>query len=68
MPRLIIVRRGDTDLFSCLRERFPDAIVIYDRRKTQPSSQGKRSTDQRAPQGEIIASRGYYASRQRVAR
>jgi hypothetical protein len=69
MPRLIIVRRGDTALFSCLKERFPDAVLIYDRRaKERVTTKSKRGADQRAPQGEIVASRGYYASRQRVPR
>jgi hypothetical protein len=69
MPRLIIVRRGDTALFSCLRERFPDAIVIYDRRTNeQVDTKPARGGDQRAPQGAIISSRGFYASRQRVPR
>jgi len=69
MPRLIIVRRGDTTLYNCLRERFPDAIVIYDRRaKPRISTKAKRHPDQRAPQGAIVSSRGFYASRQRLPR
>ena len=69
MPRLIIVRRGDTTLFNCLRERFPDAVVIYDRRaKSRDGAKTKVGADQRAPQGAIVSSRGFYASRQRLPR
>jgi hypothetical protein len=71
--RLIIIRRGDTELFEELRARFaedPDTIVMYDRRsgsRRRLKRQGvpeRRHGERRLPHDpDILANRGFFVTR-----
>jgi hypothetical protein len=71
--RLIIVRRGDAELFEQLQRRYacePDTLVVYDRRAgsrrraTQSPAASRRRIRRRFPDGAVIlATRGYYVVR-----
>ena len=72
--RIIIVRRGDQELFERLRERFagdPDTVVRYDRRtgSRRRAGQGRvserRRGERRLPHEAdiVLATRGYYVIR-----
>lgn len=71
--RLIIIRRGDTELSKDLRARFaddPETLVIYDRRSTsrrrlkrQTVSERRRSERRLPHDPEILANRGFFVTR-----
>ena len=72
--RIVIVRRGDEELFERLRERYardPDTVVRYDRRAGSRRSAGpsraseRRRGERRLPHEAdiVLATRGYYVIR-----
>lgn len=71
--RLIIIRQGDTKLFTELRARFaddPETLVIYDRRSgsrrrlKRQSVPERRRGERRLPHDpDILANRGFFVAR-----
>jgi len=74
MRRIIVVRRGDEELFDRLRKRFaadPETVVRYDRRTGSRRSAGhptvseRRRGERRLPHDidSILTTRGYFVVR-----
>ena len=79
MERLIIVRRGATELFEALRARFagdPATRILWDRREGDEARSGVTPAgpagppgDRRGPQDpRILATRGFFATRSKQGR
>ena len=77
--RVVIVRRGDEELFERLRKRFagdPETVVRYDRRTGsrrragQPAVSERRRGERRLPHQAdlILATRGYFVIRAQLSR
>ena len=74
MRRIIVVRRGDEELFDRLRRRYaadPETVVRYDRRTGprrragNPTASERRRGERRLPHDidSILATRGYFVVR-----